>query len=75
MMQSSETVATGLLEWSLTGKISWLSWTLHFNQAHLALHSPATCCKQLKGAWFHLEVVTISGMLSKEKGVWKQEGQ
>ena len=64
MIQSLETVATGLLAWSFTGKVSWLSWTLRFGQAHLALHSSATCCKQLKGAWLHLEVVTISGMSS-----------
>lgn len=48
-------------EWSLTGKVSRLPWVLHPDQAHWTLHRPATCCKQLKGAWLHLGVVTFSG--------------
>lgn len=38
-----------MLEQSLTGNVRWLSWTVRPDQALLALHSLATCCKQLQG--------------------------
>ena len=45
----TRTPAMWVLEWSFTGNVSWLSWMLRTDQAHLACHSPATCCKQLGG--------------------------
>ena len=69
------TLTTCVLDRSLTGKVSWLSWTLHADPAHLACDSSATCCKQLKGAWLHWEAFTISGMLRLPgggRGVWIQ---
>ena len=44
---TTRTPAMWVLERSFTGNVSWLSGTLHADQAHLACHSPATCCKQL----------------------------